>query len=749
MNKRTTFFAALSLSFFENMVAQELPQLGKTSPEEIISAMTLDEKISLLVGAGDDDSVITSDTMTAIVGSTRKLVPGAAGTTHAIPRLGIPAIVMADGPAGLRIDAHRKGTDSTFYCTHFPVATSLASTWNTELVELVGHSIGNEAREYGVDVLLAPATNIMRNPLCGRNFEYYSEDPIVAGKTAVAMIRGIQKNGVGTSLKHFALNNQETNRTENNVLVSPRVMHELYLKPFEIAVREAKPWTMMSSYNQINGISASENPLLLDTILRQKWGFRGTVTTDWFGGTDPVRQMQAGNDLLMPGIQKQQKAIREGVSNGLLSVSALDRNALNLLELISRTLRFSKFSYSNAPDLKEHARISRTAAAEGMVLLKNDRYTLPLDTAHIRKVAAFGFTSYDFIAGGSGSGDVNRAYTVSLTEGLTNAGLQLDSTLIQLYRNYIDRESAKIPPAEFGKPVVRIAEMTLPDAIIQQQAASQDLAIITLGRISGEFSDRSLKDDFYLSEAEQVLLDKVCKAFHAQDKRVIVILNTCGVIETDSWKDQPDAILISWLAGQEGGNAVSDILTGATTPSGKLTMTFPVKYEDVPSAPNFPVAGSTASLDTTRYEEGLFVGYRYYDTFKKPTSYPFGYGLSYTKFAYSNLAITDEGDTIHLSCLITNIENREGKEAVQVYVSAPESDEKQPLKELKAFAKTGLLQPGETEKLTFILPKSDLAVYNEASDSWQIPVGTFRLFVNASTTDCRLVGKIQISQPNE
>lgn len=748
MNKKFTFFAALSLTFFENIAAQNLPQLGKASTEDVIAAMTFDEKVSLLVGAGDDDTAGVADTVTAVVGSTQKLVPGAAGTTHAIPRLGIPAIVLADGPAGLRIDAHRKGTDSTFYCTHFPIATALASTWNMSLVEKVGNAIGNEAREYGVDLLLAPATNIMRNPLCGRNFEYYSEDPLVAGKTASAMIRGIQQNGVGTSLKHFALNNQETNRVENNVIVTPQVMHELYLKPFEIAVREAKPWTLMSSYNRINGIYASENPLLLNTILRQQWGFQGTVMTDWFGGTNPVLQMQAGNDLLMPGTLKQQNSIKVGVRKGELPISILDRNVTNLLELISRTQRFKKIPYSNAPDLEAHARISRTAASEGMVLLKNESHTLPIDASRIRKVAAFGITSYDFIAGGTGSGDVNRAYTISLTEGLANAGLQLDSTMLQMYSSYIADESAKLPPAEFGKPAQRIAEMPVSDAIIQQQAANQDIAIITLGRISGEFADRSLKNDFYLSDTECELLENVCTAFHAQGKQVIVILNTCGVVETASWKNLPDAILISWLAGQEGGNAVADILTGASSPSGKLTMTFPIKYEDVPSASNFPLAGSTASIDSTSYEEGLFVGYRYYDTFKKPVSYPFGYGLSYTKFAFSNLEVIDEGDNIRLSCLITNAGNKEGKEVAQVYVAAPDNGQKRPSKELKTFAKTGLLQPGDTEKVTFLLPKSDLAQYDEASRQWQVPEGTFRLFINSSATDYKLEGKVQISQCN-
>lgn len=746
MNKRILFFTALTLTGFGSLTAQQLPQAGKASDRDVISAMTRDEKISLLVGDGDASA--TTDTVTAIVGSTQKLVPGAAGTTHAIPRLGIPAIVFADGPAGLRIDARRRGTDSTFFCTHFPVATLLASTWNTALVEEVGSAIGNEARQYGVDVLLAPATNIMRNPLCGRNFEYYSEDPLLAGKTAAAMIRGIQRNGVGTSLKHFALNNQETNRTANNVLVSPRAMHEIYLKPFEIAVREARPWTVMSSYNRINGIYASENPLLLDTILRRKWNYRGSVITDWFGGTDPVRQMLAQNDLLMPGTRKQQSAIRAGVQSGLLPDSVIDRNVDDMLRLIALTPRFKKLPYNNAPDLEAHARTSRAAATEGMVLLKNKDFTLPLDASRIKRIAAFGISSYDFIAGGTGSGDVNRAYTVSLTEGLAHAGLQTDTTLTRLYTDYIKRESALLPPAEFGTPAQRIAEMEVPNSVIRRQAATQDAAIITLGRISGEFADRSLTDDFYLSETEKTLLDRVCRAFHQQGKPVIVILNICGVMETASWKSLPDAILISWLPGQEGGNAVADILTGRETPSGKLTMSFPIKYGDVPSAANFPLKGDTASLDTTRYEEELLVGYRYYDTMKKPVSYSFGYGLSYTQFEYGNLEVDAEGDSIRVSALIANVGDKEGKEVAQLYVSSPGNDAGRPLKELKAFTKTRLLQPCEAEKVTFVLPKSELAQYDEQAKDWKLKAGSYRLFVNSSVEDCRLEGKVQIGAKN-
>lgn len=729
------------------------PQLGKASLDDVIAAMTLEEKAHLVVGTGMEGF---ENGDSAVVGETRSLVPGAAGTTYPIPRLGIPAIVLADGPAGLRINPTREGDTATYYCTHFPIGTLLASTWDQELVENVGKAIGNEVLEYGADVLLAPALNIQRHPLCGRNFEYYSEDPLVSGKIAAAYVRGVQSNGVGTSIKHFAVNNQETNRMANDAQVSPRALREIYLKGFEITVKESEPWTVMSSYNYVNGVYASENPELQTTLLRDEWGFKGMVMTDWFGGKDAVEQMKAGNDMLQPGYDKQYQDIVAGVKDGKLEEAVLDRNVKRILELILQTPRFKGYHFSNKPDLQAHAAVTRQSATEGMVLLKNDNGALPLPT-DVKSVALFGCTSYNFIAGGTGSGNVNRAYTVSLLDGLKNAGYKTDDKLKADYEAHIAAEEERLKP-EGGKfsafmPVVLPDEMTFDAARLKELAAQTDVALITIGRGSGEFLDRE-SANFYLSKENLQLVQDVCRVFHATGKKVVVVLNVGGAIETASWKAWPDAILCAWQGGQEGGNSVVDVLSGKASPSGKLTMTFPVKFEDHASSTNFPInlksdidivnankgekKHSVKDVDYTRYEEDVFVGYRYFDSFGKQVSYPFGYGLSYTTFEYANPSIEAGNGTYTVAVDVKNTGKMAGKEVVQLYVAAPNSAQMdKPEKELKAFAKTKTLEPGETATVTLTVNAADLASYDEASSSWVVDAGTYKFLVGASSRDIK------------
>ncbi len=728
-----------------------VPQLGRASVDEVVEAMTLEEKAHLVVGTG----MAGFSGENAVVGETRKLVPGAAGTTYPIERLGIPSVVLADGPAGLRINPTREGDSQTYYCTHFPIGTLLASTWDQQLVEKVGEAIGNEVLEYGTDVLLAPALNIHRNPLCGRNFEYYSEDPVVSGKIAAAYVRGVQNNGVGTSVKHFALNNQETNRMANDAHVSQRALREIYLKGFEIVVRESDPWTVMSSYNYLNGIYTSENPELQTAMLRDEWGFRGMVMTDWFGGKDAVAQMVAGNDMLQPGTDKQYEMIVSGVKEGRLDEAVLDRNVKRILEMILRTPRFQGYRFSNKPDLEAHAAVTRQSATEGMVLLKNENEALPL-SAGTKRIALLGCTSYDFIAGGTGSGNVNRAYTVSLLDGLKQAGYELDGELKTAYEQHIAAENERNRPDTTNRfamflPRPRPTEMMIPAARLQALAKANDVALITLGRTSGEFLDRK-KADFELTREEKALLNDVCRAFHAAGKKVVVVLNIGGVIETASWKNRSDAILCAWQAGQEGGNSVADVLSGKASPSGKLTMTFPVHFADAASSANFPIdmaanmdisnsgekKNSLKNVDYTDYEEDIYVGYRYFDTFGKEVSYPFGYGLSYTTFEYAAPRVETTEDAYLVSVQITNTGKRAGKEAVQLYVAAPDrATANKPEKELKAFAKTRELQPGETETLVLKLPKANLASFDTASSAWVVTPGSYDLLLGASSRDIR------------
>ena len=733
--------------------------------DEIISRLSLEDKAHFVIGTGM--AGFTGED--AVIGATRSLVPGAAGTTYPLDSLGIPAVVLADGPAGLRIDAKREGDSATYYCTHFPIGTLLASTWNTDLIEEVGAAIGNEVKEYGADVLLAPAVNIMRNPLCGRNFEYYSEDPLVAGKTAAAYIKGVQSNGVGTSIKHFAANNQETNRMNNDAHISQRALREIYLKGFEIAIKEAKPWTVMTSYNYINGTYTSESKDLVETILREEWGYEGTVMTDWFGGKDGAAQMWAGNDMLQPGKKEQFDSIVAGVKSGKLAEADLDRSVRRTLNLVEKCPRYQGYKYSNKPDLEAHAQVTRQSAAEGMVLMKNEK-ALPFDKA-IKNVALYGNTSYDFIAGGTGSGNVNHAYVVSLLDGMKNGGYTVSEELKTAYETYLDdckkKVEAEIEAAAKKDPdkanLMRFMPKPLPDeksftdGEVMAQAANADIAVITLGRLSGEFLDRKVAD-FNLSDSERKLIEQVCDLYHKAGKKVVVLLNIGGVIETASWKDLPDAILCAWQPGQEGGNSVVDVLSGKQSPSGKFTMTWPILFTDAFSARNFPIDqdpridmmnqgqhGNVRNVDFTDYLEDIFVGYRYFDSFGISVSFPFGFGLSYTTFDYSDAKIAPKGDGYEITVTVKNSGEYEGKEVVELYISAPDNKAaNKPVKELKAYAKTRNLKPGEKETVKLFVNTADLASFDEGASAWVVSDGEYQFLVGASSIDIKATLKADV-----
>ena len=748
--KSILFFSAMLLIIPSLLRSQKSNTLKS---KEIVSKMTLEEKVNLVVGMGMNIPGISQAGGTG-VGQTMDKVPGAAGTTYAIPHLGLPTTVVADGPAGLRIEPTRKGDKNTYYATAWPVATLLASTWDTKLVEQLGRAFGNEVKEYGVDVILGPGMNIHRNPLGGRNFEYYSEDPLISGKIAAAIVNGIQSNGVGTSIKHFAVNNEERNRNTVNAIVSERALREIYLKGFEIAVKESNPWTVMSSYNYVNGTYTSESHDLLSTILRKEWGFKGMVMTDWFGGKDAVAQMKAGNDLLMPGKPDQKKAITEAINNGTLDMKILNENAERIVNYILGTPAFNNYVFSNKPDLKAHAVIARTAAAAGMVLLKNTGNALPF-SKNTKTVAAFGNTSYDIISGGTGSGDVNEEYTISLVQGLSNAGYKVEEEVKNLYTAYLNDYKAKNPKKsffeEFAHPTPYAAELTVDNNFLNSKAATADVAIITIGRNAGEGADRKVDNDFNLKESEIKLINDVSMAFHAKGKKVVVVINAGGVIEVASWSNKVDAVLLAWQPGLEAGNAVADILSGKINPSGKLATTFPVKYDDEVTAKNFPgiefperatnsgMFGQKAIPAEVTYEEGIFVGYRYYNTFNVKPAYEFGYGLSYTNFNYSNLKLssTSFNGKITVTVDITNTGKIAGKEVVQLYLSAPSVKLNKPSEELKAFAKTSLLQPGQKETVSLVLEPKELASFDTNSTSWIAEAGKYTVKIGASSLNIK------------
>ena len=749
------------------MTTNAQPQLRADNIDEVLKAMTLEEKAKLLVGGAN-----TFFGDQAAVGGEADLVAGAAGTSPAIPRLGIPATVLTDGPAGVRIDPTRKGTDKTFYATAFPIGSCLASTWNTELVNQVGQAIGNETKEYRCDVILGPGMNLHRNPLCGRNFEYYSEDPLLTGRIAAAYINGVQSQGAGVSAKHFAVNSQETERTAVDERLSQRAARELYLRGFEIAVRESNPWTIMASYNKINGEFSMGNHDLLTKILRDDWGFKGIVMTDWIGireGLPTTREVQAGNDLMEPGQPAQTKEIVEGVKSGKLDIKDVDCNVRRMLEYIVKTPSFHKYPATNSPDFKAHSAITRQSAAEGIVLLKNNG-TLPWKGG-IKTVALFGENSYDFLSGGTGSGCVHPPYVVDMLQGLENAGIKSSPVLTDIYRKYIEFAKVKFQaerhPAKwyqreyFGQQ--KYPEISISPIAINNEVSTADAAIITIGRQAGEGVDRDIDTEFNLIPEERALITDVCNAFHQAGKPVIVIINSGSVIETASWSGYPDAILCAWQPGMEGGNSIADLLTGKVNPSGKLTMTWPIAATDHASSKNFPgqidyysfkdmvanrrpIAGHTY----TNHEEDIYVGYRYFDTFQKNVAYPFGFGLSYTTFEMTKPVVKAKGkDAVEVSITVKNTGSVAGKEVAQVYVQAPKGRLEKPVQELKGFAKTRSLQPGESQTLTIVIPVRDLASFDEAGSQWLAEAGTYTFRIGASSRDIQATASLKLNEYTE
>jgi beta-glucosidase len=675
---------------------------NEASIDSVIKEMTLDEKAKLVngIGMGFGD----------LVASPR--VTGAVGATYAIPRLGIPEMVVSDGPAGLRLGGVGSGVEAKL-CTAFPIPTAVASTWDVDSINRIGQIMGRETKEYGVDFILGPALNIQRDPLGGRNFEYFSEDPYLSGKIAAAMTNGIQSQGVGATIKHFAVNNFERYRFTTNITVGERALREIYLNGFEIAVKESKPWSVMSSYPLINGEHGAENPSLLTDILRRQWGFDGLVMSDWYAVNNQTKAMNAGNDLDMPGGMNwftgkdEAEMMLDAVTKGEIDETVLDRNIKNILKVMLKSPVFNGVKALDKVDSSKDIPFIRKIAAEGMVLLKNKESVLPFTNAKV--VGLFGKGALDFIIGGGGSSQVNSAYSVQLTEGFKNGGYKYINTLGE------------------NKLIEGIDKKSINNVV-----KKSDIAVISLGKFSSENSDKFSMNFF---DEEIALIKNVASAYHNAGKKVVVLLNVGAPVEIQSWAESADAILLTWQPGQEAGNAIVDVISGKVNPSGKLTETFPARYNDNPSfGNNIPVNNEIM------YGEGIYVGYRYYDTKKLTPAYAFGHGLSYTEFEYSNIKISSNifnleiKDKITVTADIQNTGKVKGKEIVQMYITDPASIIDKPLQELKGFTKVEL-SPGEKKSVSFEVNKRDLSYYDTSKKDWNAETGKYIVKVASSSRD--------------
>ena len=726
--------------------------------DEIISALTLDEKIALTVGIGDGKTpppgVPVYDPKSGIsiedntsLNSSPLFAPIVDGQVWGIPRLGIKSTLM--GGVTIACLNPKDSTQEVRY-TAFPSETAMAATWNTPLIEKVGKAIGKEVLESNVDMMLEPGLNIQRNPMCGRNFEYFSEDPLLSGKMAAAYVRGVQSQGVGTSIKHFAANNQETDRRSYNAIISQRALREIYLRGFEIAVKESHPWSIMTSYNKLNGYYTPENPELLRTIVRDEWGFDGVFMTDWDGLGNGVDKLRGGSNLLMSGSNTERADLKAALKSKSVDESDLDKSVAYVLKFKMKTPRGRGYKPSLKFDKIGHDSLARESAGEAIVLLKNRDSTLPFN-ASIKTVALFGKGSYYFVASGSGSGESKAKHATTVNEGVKNAGFKVVSFLEDTYSKFVDTilvNNRKVSDYFSRRIIPFHSELSLSKLDITQQVGGSDIAVITIGRSGGEGHDNGY---IPLDQTEQNLIQDVCETYHSAGKKVVVVLNVGGFFETSGWNDLPDAILHVWQTGQQGGNAVADVLKGIINPSGKLPVSFPVKYTDIPASPDYngEEGSKKAEVIPVLYNDGIYVGYRYFDSFKVPTAYEFGYGLSYTTFEFSDikLSTTKFYSKITVCATVRNSGKVTGKEVVQLYLSAPESGIEKPFQELRGFAKTELLKPGESQNVSFELDGRSLASFYTGKSAWVADPGVYEVKIGASSKDIRL--KSTFTMPKE
>ena len=670
-----------------------------TKIKDLIKQMTLEEKASLCSGLNF-------------------------WHTKPIDHLGIPSIMVTDGPHGLRKQVEgddHLGIIASVPSTCFPTAAALAASWDRDLVEQVGVALGEECRQEKVGVILGPGANIKRSPLCGRNFEYFSEDPYLSGEIAKSHINGVQSQGIGTSLKHYAVNNQETRRMTIDAVVDERALHEIYLRGYEIAVKESQPWTVMCAYNHLNGTYACEDPFLQREMLKEKWGHKGLVVTDWGAMNDRVPALKAGLELEMPGLgPENDNMIIEAVCNGELDAAVLDEAVERILDMVfkAQATLAEDFTY----DADTHHALARHVAAEGSVLLKNEDALLPLvkDT----KVALLGAFAKHPRFQGAGSSFINPPKVETLYEEMVKIAGKENVTYAA------------------GYPLKGDAiDQTLLDEALQA-AKDADIVVIHIG----------LPDSFEIEGLDRTHMrlpethNQLVKAVAAAHQKVVVVLSNGAPVEMP-WVDDVQAILEGYLGGQAGAGGLVDVLYGIVNPSGKLAETFPLKLEDNPSYAYFP-----SGPKTVEYRESLYVGYRFYDTVGKDVLFPFGYGLSYTSFAYENLVIDKshitDGETLTVVATIHNTGHVAGKEIVQLYVSQVSPAMFRPKIELKGFVKVEL-QPGETKEVTIPLDKRAFEVYSTAAQDWVTAPGTYKILVGASSQHILLEGEVQVHSTHE
>jgi beta-glucosidase len=639
--------------------------------------------------------------------------------TEEIAHAGISQVVMSDGPHGLRLQTHESfGMEQSGKATCFPPAVGLGSSWDPELAVRVGVALGEECRKESVHLLLGPGINIKRSPLCGRNFEYFSEDPYVSATMGTAWINGLQSQGVGASLKHFAVNNQETLRMTTSANIDPRPLHEIYLRAFEYVIKHSDPWTVMCSYNRINGVYASQNEWLLNTMLRERWGYEGLVVSDWGAVVDRVEALRAGLDLEMPGPRETPKQVLAAIESGALDEVILDRSALRAIALAARAEAMAPL---DAYDVEAHHALAREVATRCAVLLRNDGDLLPLDPATSQTIAVIGeFARTPRYQGGGSSrvhpNQIDNALD-AITELAPNATVNFAAGFVI---NGGGEEGQRLHDEAVGL------------------ARDADVVLAFLGLSTYDESEGFDRKHANIQPEQVALLGDLL----AVNKNVVLILSNGSMVTLSGWTDEVPTILEGWLLGEAGGSALAALIFGLANPSGRLTETIPMRFEDNPSYLSFP-----GDYDEARYAEGIFVGYRYYDAVDMPVHFPFGYGLSYSQFRYDNVVVKKDANEIVVTLDLKNTSQREGREVVQVYVGALNSRVARAKKELRAYQNV-FVAAGDSVAVTLRIAREELAYFDPLINDWIVEGLEYRVSVGSSSRDIHFAADIAIEGDN-